>query len=69
MSAMIPFSWRKHVENIVIFGGEMQALWHTRFILNLRASEVKCITYVNPFEDPIDAYRYSLSREYCLVEI
>lgn len=47
MCAMIPFSWRNHVENIVIFGAGMQALWHTRLILALRGSEVKRITFVN----------------------
>ncbi|GAQ46586.1 hypothetical protein AtubIFM55763_001940 [Aspergillus tubingensis] len=46
MSAMIPFSWRKHVSNIVIFGAGMQALWHTRLILGLRGEEVRCITFV-----------------------
>ncbi|GLB08921.1 hypothetical protein AtubIFM57258_004830 [Aspergillus tubingensis] len=46
MSAMIPFSWRKHVSNIVIFGTGMQALWHTRLILGLRGEEVRCITFV-----------------------
>ncbi|PYH65096.1 shikimate/quinate 5-dehydrogenase [Aspergillus vadensis CBS 113365] len=46
MSAMIPFSWRKHVSNIVIFGAGMQALWHTRLILGLRGEEVRCTTFV-----------------------
>ncbi|KAJ5380212.1 uncharacterized protein N7496_002640 [Penicillium cataractarum] len=54
MNAMVPFSWRNHVDNIVIFGGRMQALWHTRLILTLRGSEVKTITFVNPSKDRVD---------------
>ncbi|KAL4892369.1 hypothetical protein BDV59DRAFT_202870 [Aspergillus ambiguus] len=63
MNVMIPFSWRKHVENIVIFGGGMQALWHTRLILGLRGSEVKIITFVNPFKDQVDTLIETISKE------
>ncbi|KAJ3532021.1 hypothetical protein NM208_g8623 [Fusarium decemcellulare] len=63
MNVMVPFSWRKHVDNIVIFGGGMQALWHTRLILTLRGSEVKTITYVNPFKDQVDTLIAKVSQE------
>ncbi|KAL3484721.1 hypothetical protein BJX62DRAFT_243665 [Aspergillus germanicus] len=55
MNAMVPFCWRRHVENIVVFGGGMQALWHTRLILALRGSEVKRITFVNSSRERVDA--------------
>lgn len=63
MNAMVPFSWRKHVEHIVIFGGGMQALWHTRLILTLRGSEVKSITYANPFKEQVDKLVATVSQE------
>ncbi|KAL4738951.1 hypothetical protein BDV11DRAFT_205569 [Aspergillus similis] len=63
MNVMVPFSWRNHVENIVIFGGGMQALWHTRLILTLRGSEVKTITFVNPSQDRVDALIGTVSKE------
>ncbi|KAF7516959.1 hypothetical protein PCG10_001701 [Penicillium crustosum] len=63
MNAMVPFSWRKNVDNIVIFGGGMQALWHTRLILTLRGSEVKSITFVNPSKDRVDALIATVSKE------
>lgn len=63
MNVMVPFSWRKHVENIVIFGGGMQALWHARLILTLRGSEVKTITFVNPSRDQIDKLIETVCRE------
>lgn len=63
MNVMVPFCWRKNVDKIVIFGGGMQALWHTRLILALRGHEVKTITYVNPFKDQIDALIATVSRE------
>jgi ornithine cyclodeaminase/alanine dehydrogenase-like protein (mu-crystallin family) len=63
MNVMVPFSWRKNVGNIVIFGGGMQALWHTRLILTLRGSEVKSITFVNPFKDQVDALIGTVSKE------
>ncbi|RSM20258.1 hypothetical protein CDV31_000752 [Fusarium ambrosium] len=63
MNVMVPFSWRKHVDNIVIFGGGMQALWHTRLILTLRGSEVKTITYVNPVKDQVDELITKISKE------
>jgi ornithine cyclodeaminase/alanine dehydrogenase-like protein (mu-crystallin family) len=42
------------VENIVIFGGGMEALWHARLILTLRGFEVKTITFVNPSKERVD---------------
>ncbi|KAH7133971.1 hypothetical protein EDB81DRAFT_870693 [Dactylonectria macrodidyma] len=63
MNAMVPFSWRNNVDNIVIFGGGMQALWHTRLILTLRGSEVQTITYVNTSQDRIDALIEKVSKE------
>ncbi|KAM0425392.1 hypothetical protein ACHAPT_009449 [Fusarium lateritium] len=63
MNVMVPFSWRKNVDNIVIFGGGMQALWHTRLILTLRGPEVKTITYVNPIKDQVDALIKQVSQE------
>lgn len=50
LSAMIPFMWRRCVENIVVFGAGKQALWHLRLALVLRGSEVKKITVVNRSE-------------------
>ncbi|CAI7570070.1 unnamed protein product [Penicillium pancosmium] len=47
MSAMIPYSWRRHTEHILIFGAGRQALWHTRLALALRGDEIKSITIVN----------------------
>lgn len=60
---MIPFSWRKNFDRIVIFGGGMQALWHTRLILTLRGSEVKSITFANPSEERIDALIKTVCEE------
>lgn len=47
MNAMIPYYWRRHTENIVIFGAGKQALWHSRLALALRGEEIKSITIVN----------------------
>ncbi|KAL4813020.1 hypothetical protein BDW67DRAFT_193139 [Aspergillus spinulosporus] len=63
MNAMVPFSWRTNVENIVVFGGGMQALWHTRLILTLRGSEVKSITFVNHSQDRVEALIRTVSKE------
>lgn len=63
MNVMVPFSWRKYVDNIVIFGGGMQALWHARLILTLRGSEVKTITFVNPSKEQVDRLIETVSRE------
>lgn len=64
MNAMVPFSWRKTVEKIVVFGTGMQALWHTRLILTLRGAEVKSITYVNPGrKDDVDSIIAKVSSE------
>ena len=41
----------------------MQALWHTRLILTLRGSEVKSITFVNPFKDQVDTLIATVSKE------
>ena len=63
MNAMVPFTWRVNVENIVIFGAGMQALRHTRLILTLRGSEVRTITFANPSRDRVDALIGTVSRE------
>ncbi|GKZ37445.1 hypothetical protein AbraIFM66950_008995 [Aspergillus brasiliensis] len=63
MSAMVPFSWRKEVSNIVIFGGGVQALWHTRLILGLRGDEVRCITFVNPSRGRVEELIGRVRRE------
>ncbi|CAG7926842.1 unnamed protein product [Penicillium olsonii] len=63
MNVMIPFSWRKNVSNIVIFGGGMQALWHTRLILSLRGDEVQTITFVSPIKDQVDTLIETISEE------
>lgn len=63
MNVMVPFFWRKHVQNIVIFGAGLQALWHTRLILALRGSEVKTITYVKPGKNQIDQLIATVSGE------
>lgn len=63
MNVMVPFCWRKYVDNIVIFGGGMQALWHTRLILTLRGTEVKSITFVNPSKEQVDNLIERVSQE------
>ncbi|BCS17396.1 uncharacterized protein APUU_10224S [Aspergillus puulaauensis] len=63
MNVMVPFSWRKHVNNIVIFGGGLQALWHTRLILTLRGEEVNKITYVNTSKDRVDNLITTINKE------
>ena len=63
MNAMVPFSWRKHVENIIIFGTGVQALWHSRLILTLRGSEVKTITYVSRPSPRADQLIETISAE------
>ncbi|KAF4950258.1 hypothetical protein FGADI_8309 [Fusarium gaditjirri] len=47
LAALIPWTWRKNTENIVVFGAGKQGLWHTRLALALRGSEIKKITVVN----------------------
>ncbi|KAF5670498.1 hypothetical protein FHETE_4405 [Fusarium heterosporum] len=47
LAALIPWTWRKNTENIVIFGAGKQGIWHTRLALALRGSEIKKITIVN----------------------
>lgn len=54
MNAMVPFCWRRNVRNVLIFGGGVQAIWHTRLILALRGEEVKNITFVNRSKERID---------------
>ncbi|KAE8416785.1 hypothetical protein BDV36DRAFT_284308 [Aspergillus pseudocaelatus] len=63
MNVMVPFSWRKHVGDIIIFGSGMQALWHTRLILMLRGEEVKSITYVSPMRDQAQQLIATVSAE------
>ncbi|RDW79172.1 Ornithine cyclodeaminase family protein [Aspergillus mulundensis] len=63
MNAMVPFCWRKHVENIVIFGAGVQALWHSRLILALRGDEVKSITYVSGDRARANKLRATISAE------
>jgi ornithine cyclodeaminase/alanine dehydrogenase-like protein (mu-crystallin family) len=63
MNAMVLFSWRRHVDHIVIFGGGMQALWHTRLILTLRGSEIKSITYANPSKHRVDKLIATVTNE------
>ncbi|KAE8379837.1 hypothetical protein BDV26DRAFT_258658 [Aspergillus bertholletiae] len=63
MNVMVPFSWRKHVGDIIIFGSGMQALWHTRLILMLRGSEVRSITYVSPMRDQAQQLIATVSTE------
>ncbi|ENH71329.1 hypothetical protein FOC1_g10006186 [Fusarium oxysporum f. sp. cubense race 1] len=47
LCALIPWTWRRHTENIVIFGTGKQGLWHTRLALALRGSEIKSVTIIN----------------------
>jgi ornithine cyclodeaminase/alanine dehydrogenase-like protein (mu-crystallin family) len=47
LSALIPWLWRRHTENIVVFGAGKQALWHLRLALALRGEEIKSIVVVN----------------------
>lgn len=63
MNAMVPFSWRRHVDHIVIFGAGMQALWHTRLILTLRGEQVRSITYVSPSKERVDGLVATVSED------
>lgn len=63
MNAMVPFSWRKNVRRIVIFGSGVQALWHSRLILGLRGDEVESITYVAPTKSKVDELIDQISEE------
>ena len=63
MNAMVPFSWRTRVEDIVIFGAGVQALWHARLILMLRGDEVTRITFVNQCRERAEALIETVSRE------
>lgn len=60
---MVPFSWRKFVDHIVVFGTGVQALWHTRLILALRGEEVRSITYVSPPKERVDGLMATVSKE------
>lgn len=51
MSAMIPYSWRRNTENIVIFGAGKQALWHSRLLLALRGHQINSINILNRSEE------------------
>lgn len=63
MNVMVPFSRRENVQNIVIFGSGVQALWHTRLILGLRGDEVDSITYIAPAEASVNALIYQITQE------
>lgn len=63
MNAMVPFSWRNRVDDIVIFGSGVQALWHTRLILILRGSEMKSITYVSSSRHRVQQLIATVSAE------
>lgn len=63
MSAMVPFSWRKNVDHIVVFGTGVQALWHTRLILTFRGEEVKSITYIGRSNEQVDGLVATISSE------
>ncbi|KAK4508543.1 hypothetical protein PRZ48_002282 [Zasmidium cellare] len=47
LSAIIPWTWRKRVDHILVFGAGKQALWHIRLALALRGDEIKSVTVVN----------------------
>ncbi|CAG7564310.1 unnamed protein product [Fusarium equiseti] len=47
LSALIPWTWRRCTESIVVFGAGKQGLWHTRLALALRGDGIKKITIVN----------------------
>ncbi|KAI2634020.1 hypothetical protein GGS21DRAFT_124361 [Xylaria nigripes] len=47
LSALIPYTWRRHSAKILIFGAGKQALWHLRLALALRGDEIKSIIIVN----------------------
>ncbi|GAP82338.1 putative proline utilization protein [Rosellinia necatrix] len=47
LTALIPYLWRRHTEEIVVFGAGKQALWHLRLALALRGHEIKSIVLVN----------------------
>ncbi|KAI1173449.1 hypothetical protein F4777DRAFT_557783 [Nemania sp. FL0916] len=47
LSALIPYLWRRHSENIIVFGAGKQALWHLRLVLALRGDEIKSIIVIN----------------------
>ncbi|KAH8771980.1 hypothetical protein F5883DRAFT_550983 [Diaporthe sp. PMI_573] len=46
-SALIPWLWRRHTDNVVVFGAGRQALWHLRLALALRGDEIRSISVVN----------------------
>ncbi|USW57193.1 Putative ornithine cyclodeaminase/mu-crystallin, NAD(P)-binding domain superfamily [Septoria linicola] len=47
LSALIPWTWRRHTEKVLVFGAGKQALWHIRLALALRGDEIKSVTFVN----------------------
>ncbi|KAI1827755.1 hypothetical protein F4861DRAFT_286419 [Xylaria intraflava] len=47
LSALIPYTWRRHGARIVVFGAGKQALWHLRLALALRGDEITSIVVVN----------------------
>lgn len=47
LSAMILFTRREKVGNVVVFGAGKQAMWHLRIMLGLRGSEIERVCVVN----------------------
>lgn len=47
LGIMLLYQFRRHTENIVVFGAGKQALWHVRLALLLHGDKIKKITIVN----------------------
>ncbi|KAI1435897.1 NAD(P)-binding protein [Xylaria sp. CBS 124048] len=47
LCALIPFTWRRRTQRILLFGAGKQALWHLRLMLALRGAEIASITVLN----------------------
>lgn len=47
LCALIPFTWRRTVRSVVVYGSGKQALWHIRLALALRGDEIDTIHVVN----------------------
>ena len=65
LCALIPFMWRRHVENVLVFGAGKQASWHIRLALALRGSEIKKITIVNRDSDNAQALKTAMEEQNC----
>lgn len=63
LCALIPYAWRRHTENIVVFGAGKQALWHIRLALGLRGSEIKKITVINRSEERTQSLLDTVRKE------